>query len=65
LSDVYAGLANGFQQTQNIDPTVVVRIKLSRRCSANAKTGSMPRVARESQTQKSTRTPIVGAKFTR
>jgi hypothetical protein len=63
LSDVYAGLANGFQQTQNIDPTVGVRI--SRRCSANAKTGSIPRVARESRTQKSTRTPIVGAKFTR
>jgi predicted porin len=27
LSNVYAGLANGFQQTQNIDPTVGVRIK--------------------------------------
>jgi len=27
LSNVYAGLANGFQATQNIDPTVGVRIK--------------------------------------
>ena len=27
LSNVYAGLANGFQQTQNIDPTVGVRVK--------------------------------------
>ena len=27
LSNVYAGLASGFQQTQNIDPTVGVRIK--------------------------------------
>jgi predicted porin len=27
LSNVYASLANGFQQTQNIDPTVGVRIK--------------------------------------
>ena len=27
LSNVYAGLANGFQQTQNIEPTVGVRIK--------------------------------------
>jgi predicted porin len=27
LSNVYAGLANGFQQTQNINPTVGVRIK--------------------------------------
>jgi hypothetical protein len=27
LSNVYAGLANGFQQTQTIDPTVGLRIK--------------------------------------
>ncbi len=27
LSNVYAGLANGFQATQNIDPTVGLRIK--------------------------------------
>jgi hypothetical protein len=27
LSNVYAGLANRFRQTQNIDPTVGVRIK--------------------------------------
>ena len=27
LSNVYAGLANGSQQTLNIDPTVGVRIK--------------------------------------
>ena len=27
LSNVYAGLANGFQATQNIDPTVGVRVK--------------------------------------
>ena len=27
LSNVYAGLANGYQATQNIDPTVGVRIK--------------------------------------
>jgi hypothetical protein len=27
LSNVYRGLANGFLQTQNIDPTVGLRIK--------------------------------------
>jgi len=27
LSNVYEGLANRFRQTQNIDPTVGVRIK--------------------------------------
>jgi predicted porin len=27
LANVHAGLANGFQQTQNIDPAVGLRIK--------------------------------------
>ena len=27
LSNAYPGLANGYQQTQNIDPTLGVRIK--------------------------------------
>jgi hypothetical protein len=27
LSNVYGGLANGYLQTQNIDPTVGLRIK--------------------------------------